>query len=521
MRNKKIIKASSAALTIFVILTCSFTQSGSEIKDYSEINRPPVIYPDYTDTVFPPNIAPLNFTIKENGKRFFIKIYSNTGDPIEVVSANSKVQISPKSWKKLIAANRGQKVYVDIFCKGENDKWMKFDTITNTVANENIDEYAVYRLLNPAYHVWSDVGIYQRNLTNFKESVILHNDLLDKACVNCHSFHNNNPDEMMMHLRGGPGTALLLVQNGYQANINTTTDFNSSPGAYRDWHPGGDIIAFSVNKVHQFFHAKGENRDVYDQASDIILYNIKSNMVTTGPQISLPDQMETYPMWSTDGKYLYFCRAPQPVTEKGGHFPYQTVFYELMCVSYNVETGSLGEVECILPKSKTGGSVTHPRMSPDGKYILFCKCDYGNFSIYRPESDLYLLDLSTGEFRKLSINSDRSDSYHSWSSNGRWFIFSSKRQDGILAKLYISYFDTTGKAYKPVLLPQKDPAFYDTFIQTFNVPELVTGPVKIDPGTLRKLAYDRKNAVDANLDPAVMSRDDSPDLSMPWQSAPN
>ena len=85
----------------------------------------------------------------------------------------------------------------------------------------------------------------------------------------------------------------------------------------------------------------------------------------------------------------------------------------------------------------------------------------------------------------------------------------------------MSYFDTDGHAYKPILLPQKDPAFYDTFLNTYNVPELVTGKVKISPRELTKLAYDKKNALTAKLDPEIIPRKEIPAPSIPWRSVPN
>jgi len=97
---------------------------------------------------------------------------------------------------------------------------------------------------------------------------------------------------------------------------------------------------------------------------------------------------------------------------------------------------------------------------------------------------LYLIDLKdaqkTGQYhyRRLDINSDQSESWHSWSSNSRWLAFSSKRGRGVFTRSYFSYVDTKGNVYKPILMPQKDPAFYDSCLKTYTVPELVVEPVK-------------------------------------------
>jgi len=115
-------------------------------------------------------------------------------------------------------------------------------------------------------------------------------------------------------------------------------------------------------------------------------------------------------------------------------------------------------------------------------------CQYGCFPIYQPSSDLYLMDLRTRRYQRLPINSDRSESWHSWSANSRWLAFSSKRHDGVFTRTYFSYIDAAGQAHKPFLLPQRDPTFYDSFLKTYSVPELVTEPVRVTGERLARAA---------------------------------
>jgi hypothetical protein len=96
------------------------------------------------------------------------------------------------------------------------------------------------------------------------------------------------------------------------------------------------------------------------------------------------------------------------------------------------------------------------------------------------------MDLSTRSYTRLEINSPRSESWHSWSSNSRWIVFASKRRDGVFARLYFSFVDEHGCVHKPVLLPQQDPTFYDRFLKTYNAPELTPAPV---PATQRAIAH--------------------------------
>ena len=77
--------------------------------------------------------------------------------------------------------------------------------------------------------------------------------------------------------------------------------------------------------------------------------------------------------------------------------------------------------------------------------------------------------------------------WHGWSSNGRWIVFSSKRDGGIFTRLYFSFVDSSGVAHKAFLMPQKDPAFYDKFIKSYNVPEFADAPIRFSERDLLKV----------------------------------
>jgi Tol biopolymer transport system component len=465
--------------------------------------KAPKLWPDYTGVTIPPNIAPMNFVIHEPGDEHYVRIRCDGSEPIEVWGDGMKVVIPPEPWHRLLAANKGKQLYLDVFVRSSDGRWSGFTPAVNTVAAEETDGYLAYRLISPIHNFWRDVGIYQRNLEGFDEAAILHNSTFDKGCVNCHTFHKNDPRKVAVNVRpgthGDPPGGLLLIDRGEPWKVvDTKTAFNPIPAIYLAWHPDGQVLAFSSNKIIQFFHCVGENRDVFDYHSDLALYRVSDDTVTTSPRISRPDRMETYPEWSPDGKYLYFCTAPQLVLEQ-----YEQVRYDLARIGYDVNSDAWGDVETLISASDSHRSVTHPKISPDGRWLMFCMCDHGNFSIYRPESDLYLMDLRTGQYRRLEINSDRCESWHCWSTNSRWVVFSSKVEDGLFARPYISYVDAGGKVHKPVLMPQEDPEFYDTFLKTYNVPQFVTGPVAATPRQLADLLHDKARQVSAKLDEDV------------------
>ena len=104
---------------------------------------------------------------------------------------------------------------------------------------------------------------------------------------------------------------------------------------------------------------------------------------------------------------------------------------------------------------------------------MFTVAEYGTFPLFHTECTLYLIDLKTGQAKALDcIKGDKSDTYHSWSSNSRWFVFASKRGDGQYGKPYFCYIDAEGNLTKPFVLPQKSSKFYGYNLKSFNVPDL-------------------------------------------------
>lgn len=302
---------------------------------------------------------------------------------------------------------------------------------------------------------------------------------------------------------------MLLTIRGDVNAIDTRTKFNKSPAGYPAWHPSGELVAFSVGKPLQFFHAIGETRDELDRSLDIILYDIPSNTVTTTPQISSPDRIEVWPAWSADGRYLYFCSAPKLeaffVPSKTGEdsLAYDKIRYDLMRIAYDRTKRAWGKLETVLSSADLGLSIAQPRISPDGRFLVFTASRYGSFPIFHSSADLYLLDLTRNTWKKLELNSSRAEGFHAWSSNGRWIAFSSKWPDGQFTRLYLSHIDSLGNATKAFILPQKDPLFYDATLEIYNVPEFNKEPIRQSPRVLAKAALAGRTAKTATFDPAV------------------
>jgi len=529
-RKTKLVYTIIVCTIIAVSLHSACRSRKVTITQYSSIDRPAKVQPDYAGSIIPPNIAPLNFVIQREGAGYFVRIYSEKGKPIEIFTKSPVILIPERAWHELLDLNRGRQLDMDVYVesrvgisssKGKNIGWSRFQALTAQIAPEDIDTFLIYRKIYPAHGTWRDMGIYQRNLSSFDESIILNNGYFKHGCVNCHTFCGNRAEKMLIGIRSAVyGSSALLVEGDKVRKIGTKFGYTS-------WHPSGQVAAFSVNKVRQLFHsAASEVRDVMDFDSLMSYYLVESESVKTTPNLARKDRLETYPNWSADGRYLYFCSAPMTWSDQTAvpeH--YDQIKYDLVRASYNIDRDQWGPLESVLSAEDTSLSILLPRISPDGRWLLFCMCDYGCFPVYRHSSDLYMMDLEaakqTGDFayERLDINSSESESWHCWSSNSRWIAFSSKRGSGVFTRIYIAYVDKNGKVYKPIRLPQKDPTYYESCLWTYSVPELITEPVRVTREKLgRVVRSSQKIPVQMPITMATPKAGELPEYQEPWQT---
>lgn len=514
IRVRGILAGTIAAALLIATVTLAVRSSSvaSVPETWTAVDRLPHVRPDYAGIVIPPNIAPLNFAVEEPGVEYRVRIYGKRGGEIVISSRSPAIEIPIGPWRELLQQNRGGVISVAAYARSRDGQWSGFKPIDNEVAREEIDSHLAYRLLGPLYNLYRNVGIYQRNLETYDESPILTNDSFDNGCVNCHTFVNNSPDTFFVHVRPGPTTSyesgMITVRQGRAVRVKTQNKAVPKPPGYSSWHPSGRVAAFSTNKPGLLMHGAGaEVRDVYDFNSDLGIMNFKAGAASTSPGIAAPDMLETFPAWSHDGKSLYFCSAKRlwSDTNPPAIQDFWKIRYDLMRVRYDIDRDAWGSVETILSSADTGMSISLPKASPDGKYLVFCMSAYGAFPVYQKSSDLYLMDLKTGTYRRMECNSDRSESWHCWSSNSRWLVFSSKRDNGWLARPYFSYVDAEGVAHKPFILPQKNPGFYDSYLKNYNLPELVRGPVTVTQKELARAILSSTEDAKTGATPRVES----------------
>lgn len=404
----------------------------------------PPIVPDYVGVTIPEGMAALSFEMADG--RPFRAETSRMGDTLFY---------TVRAWDR------------------ETGTGVQYAPFPVYVSKDPVDPYIVYRLIEPSYEGWKEMGLYARELATYKEHPIVTNKATGGGCVNCHHFPSGDSSRMIFHARGAGGGTVFL-KDGKLKKINLATVGPRKQGVYPAWHPSGRYIAFSSNSTQQSFPIYGSQQvEVYDHFSDIILMDLQTDSATASPVLASSARMETFPAWSTDGNTLYFSVADSlaGVVENRS-----AIRYQLDAIDFR--DGQFSGVPRTVFKSDSL-SVSFPRIN--GKWLLFTGSAYGTFPIWHKEADLYLMDLESGEVNPAGVlNSDDTESYHSWSSNGHWVIFSSRRLDGRYTRLFLAHFDGNGHFGKPFLLPQKTFEHNILRLKSYNVPEFVQG----DPGYL-------------------------------------
>ncbi|MBQ9216316.1 MAG: PD40 domain-containing protein [Prevotella sp.] len=482
-------------LAVAILLISSCINHPDVPSSSKEVKSLPAIFPDYCNVTVPYNIAPLNFMLPADEYEACVARITMPDGQQQTYGKGVKVQIPEKEWHTMLDASKGKSIKVEVWGQKEG-QWLSFNPFEIRIAKEPIDEYLSYRLIEPSYVAWTYMEIDQRNLTSFEESQIFNNDVTmnDKTigqCINCHSYQNYKTDNMLFHVRlSNAGT--VIVNDGKVSKVNMKRDYTISGGVYPAWHPTAKLIAFSTNRTRQGFHTLNPNKiEVYDEASDLILYDVTTDSVTVVSNDST--LLEVYPTWSPDGKYLYYCKSvplPEEMRDKDIRSFYPYIQYNLYRRTFDLTTHNFGEEELVYDAASENKSATLPRISPDGRYLLFARGQYGCFHIRHADGDIVCKPLDGEDASEIDLSNLNSegfaDSYPSWSSNGHWIMCSSRRGDGNFSRVYFSYFNN-GKVEKAFMLPQEDPEHNTFRLRCYNRPEFMVEPVRISVDEFSKV----------------------------------
>ena len=444
-------------IAAFVVCGCTYN-SADQAMD---------IFPDYDGITVPYNIAPLNF--RTGFSKSIVVVQGKNGN-YRFKGRKGLVEFPLKKWHRMMDAEKGNTLIVSVMPKGDGSGASYNRQLEWTVAAEPIDKYMSYRLIEPAYEVWSSIQIEQRDMESFKSVLLGDNRSAEKCCMNCHTSNRNGTS--FMHLRGAKG-GTILNRNGKLVKLNTRTEKTGNT-VYGDISADGRYGVFTTADITFAIHSRVDLRmEVYDKRSDLVVLDLDNLTVTDSPATSGDEYQETFPCFSADGNVIFFCRAEhheQPDSILDMH-------YDIAVVEFNPETGKMGDKVITIVPAGENLSFSHLKASPDGHWLMATASEYGTFPVWHKESELWMIDLRSRKIDTLPIvNAYGADTYHSWSSNSRWIVFASKRDDLVYGRPYIAYIGPDGTVGKPFVLPQKDPDKYVTTLKSFNLPELYTIP---------------------------------------------
>ncbi|MGL5682083.1 MAG: TolB family protein [Marinifilaceae bacterium] len=468
----------------FVLMSCQ-----KQPKDVEKIRLLPSIIPDYKDVVIPKNIAPLNFYLSDYCNQVCADFI--IGDSLFLrINEKKTIAVDPSKWKVMLAYAYATKLPVNVVLTKKLDgKWLEYEPFSFFV-KEDIDSYISYRLIPPGYENWDKMNIYQRDLTSFDVKTILSNQQTNNGCINCHTSSANHESKYIVHARGKT-SGTLLVDGDKKMMLNGQIKNLPNGLTYPSWHPSGNYIAFSSNKTAQFFHSSILKQiEVYDSESDIVLFDIDRKCIMQVPQLCSKSYNDTYPQWDNNGETLYFCRTDtiQSIEQ------YKRIKYTLCSIAFNAAdrtfANKIDTVLC-LPSS-----IVFPQISPCSGYISFTTLDYGCFPIWHKESDIHIMDINTKSILPSEHNSNFSDSYHKWSSNGKWLMFTSRRDDDWHSRLYFTYINEDGQSSKPFILPQNEFEVDYPQLFSYNVPQFLKNPIKEQPSTLARVMKGYKQTIE-------------------------
>jgi tetratricopeptide (TPR) repeat protein len=314
------------------------------------------------------------------------------------------------------------------------------------------------------------------------------------TCANCHSFSADGATlGMDMDGPGGDKGAYVLADISPDMIIENEDVFtwNDFPGKLKDINtfgmfsrvsPDGRYVVTTVNEdlfVTNFTDIMFM-QTFYPTRGILVVYDRRTGEIAALPGADDPKYVHANPEWSPDQKTLVFLRAEAkdpydggPLPEHANHPRETQIQYDLYRIPFNGGRG--GTAEPVRGASANGMSNSYPRFSPDGKWIVFVQAK--NALLLRPDSRLYIIPAEGGEARLMGCNTDRMNSYHSWSPNSRWLAFSSK-VNRPFTQLFLTHVDENGNDTPPVLVPNST-----ADNRAVNLPELV----KLSPGDLERI----------------------------------
>ncbi len=432
------------------------------------------------ETLFPPEMIPPTFRWRDptpGSRRWLVRITVADGRPdMNFLVRRPRWTARPQDWEILKHRSLEQDAHVIILGvgRGWSPRILSRATMSFRTSRDPVGAPLFYReVVLPFAEADKDPSRIRWRFGSIASSqpppVVLEHL---PVCANCHSFTRDGTllamDADYAHNKGAylitavqPQMVLtprdLISWNDYERS-------GMSFGLLSQISPDGRYVVSTVKDFAVFLARPplAFSQLFFPVKGILCVYDRQCRQFRALPGADDPNLVQSNPIWSPDGKHIVFARAPAadlrethgqgltPLTREDGEMliqsgkPFQ---FDLYRIPFNEGRG--GTPEPLAGASRNGMSNYFARYSPDGRWIVFCKAR--SYMLLQPDSELYIIPAAGGEARRLRCNTRRMNSWHSWSPNGQWLVFSSKAWSDY-TQLCLTHIDENGDSSPPVLL---------------------------------------------------------------------
>ncbi len=401
---------------------------------------------------------------------------------------------SPEIWEliKNISHSRSATVTIVGFNSEYPDQSLSRGRIRITTSDDPVGSPIFYRDVPlPFRYVLQNLEAIQWRLgdvASYKPKVLLSEM---KVCGNCHSFTRDGKTLAMDVDYGSDKGSYVIAKIEPETVLEKEKVISWSDYKREDKEPTFGLLS-QISPDGRYVISTVKDRSVFSPVDDLyysqrffpitgilVVYDRKNQQFFSLPGADDRQYVQSNPVWSPDGKTIYFARAKayklpnlkdpssalltrEEVSEffEGG----KKFRFDIYNIPFN--NGKGGTPAPVPGASGNGKSNYFARFSPDGKWVVFCRSD--SFMLLRPDSTMYIMPAAGGEPRRMQCNfPDKMNSWHSWSPNGKWLVFASKA-NGPFTQLWLTHIDDDGNDTPPVLLEH-----FTAANRAANIPEFV------------------------------------------------